>query len=242
MDPGDPKLALLLADLEKPDKPTLRKTVDTLISIAADNPRLAPTLGELLKDPSRKNRWPIAYVLASLPSLSPASLEILIETLDHRDPDIRWAVALLLIRLAKTNGQVLQLLTDLAGAGTANQRRMAIYCLRDLGLADDESVRALLNGLRDPDPTVRVAAVTSLKTKPDLSENRKNEILRLFSTDPDPRVRNSAAVTLAFLGASSEEFLRELAKAEASDNVQLRKAASAASSILKNKRSAPTGS
>jgi len=241
MDRGDDKIATLMADLEKLDKPTLRKAVDALISIAADDPRIATTLSELLNDPGRKNRWPIAYVLASLPSPTQSSIQVLIETLDQRDPDIRWAVALILIRLAKTDRQVLRLFIELASKGTVNQRRMAIYSLRDVGLSDDESVQTLLNSLRDLDPTVRVAAATSLKVHSRLSESGKNELLQLFSKDQDLRVRNTAAVTLAQLGDPSEEFLSELTQAIASENAQLKKAASAAFDILK-KRSAPSGS
>jgi HEAT repeat protein len=241
MDRGDDKIAALMADLEKSDKPTLRKAVDALIPIAAEDPRIATTLSELLNDPGRKNRWPIAYVLASLPSPTQSSIQVLIETLDQRDPDIRWAVALILIRLAKTDRQVLRLLIELASKGTVNQRRMAIYSLRDVGLSDDESVKTLLNSLRDLDPTVRVAAATSLKVHSRLSESGKNELLQLFSKDQDLRVRNTAAVTLAQLGDPSEEFLSELTQAIASENAQLKKAASAAFDILK-KRSAPSGS
>ena len=131
MDRGDDKIAALMADLEKSDKPTLRKAVDALIPIAAEDPRIATTLSELLNDPGRKNRWPIAYVLASLPSPTQSSIQVLIETLDQRDPDIRWAVALILIRLAKTDRQVLRLFIELASKGTVNQRRMAIYSLRN---------------------------------------------------------------------------------------------------------------
>jgi HEAT repeat protein len=242
MDRGDDKIAPLMADLEKSDKPTLRKAVDALISIAADDPRIATTLSALFKDPSRKNRWPIAYILASLPSPTQSSIQVLTETLDHRDPDIRWAVALILIRLAKTDRQVLKLLIELASKGTATQRRMAIYSLRDVGLTDGESVQMLMDALHDPDPMVRVAAVTSLKMHSELSERGKSQLLELFLRDSDPRVRNTVVVTLAFLGTPSEEFLSELAKATASENSQLKKAATAAFSILKKRRSAPSGS
>lgn len=241
MDRGDNKIATLIADLETSDKPTLRKLVDALIGMAADDAQITTTLIDLLNDPTRKNRWPIAYILASLASPPQSSIQVLIETLDHRDPDIRWAVALILVRLAHTDRQVSKLLIQLASKGTANQRRMAIYSLRDVGLMDEESVQALLNSLRDPDPTVRVAAATSLKMQPGLSENGKNELLLLFLKDEDLRVRNSAAVILAQLGSPSEKFLNELEKASASDNVQLKKAALTAFDILK-KRSAPSGS
>ncbi|HEX2261292.1 MAG TPA: hypothetical protein VHJ56_06635, partial [Candidatus Binatia bacterium] len=74
MDRGEEKLATLLADLEKSDKPTLRKAVDALIVIAADNPQIGTMLSKLLNDSSRKNRWPIAYILASLPSPAESSV------------------------------------------------------------------------------------------------------------------------------------------------------------------------
>jgi HEAT repeat protein len=241
MDRGDDKIAPLMADLEKLDKPTLRKAVDALISIAADDPRIATTLSALLNNPGRRNRWPIAYILASLPSPTQSSIQVLTETLDHRDPDIRWAVALILIRLAKADRQVLKLLIELASKGTATQRRMAIYSLRDLGLMDNENVQMLMDALHDPDPMVRVAAVTSLKMHSGLSKRGKSELLELFLRDSDPRVRNTVVVTLAYLGTPSEEFLSELTKATASENAQLKKAAYAAFDILK-KRSAPSGS
>jgi HEAT repeat protein len=180
--------------------------------------------------------------LASLLSPTQSSIQVLTETLDHRDPDIRWAVALILIRLAKTDRQVLKLLIELASKGTATQRRMAIYSLRDVGLTDGESVQMLMDALHDPDPMVRVAAVTSLKMHSELSERGKSQLLELFLRDSDPRVRNTVVVTLAFLGTPSEEFLSELAKATASENSQLKKAATAAFSILKKRRSAPSGS
>jgi HEAT repeat protein len=241
MDRGDDKIATLLADLEKSDKPTLRRAVDALIPIAAEDPQIVATLGELLNSPSRESRWPIAYVLASLPLPTPSSIRVLTETLDHRDPDIRWAVALVLIRLAKTDSQVLKLLIELAAKGTANQRRMAIYSLRDVGLTNEESVQMLMNALHDPDPMVRLAAVTSLKTYSGISDQEKSELLELFLRDSDLRVRNTVLITLAYLGTPSEEFLNELTKATASENAQLIKAANAALNILK-RRSAPSGS
>jgi HEAT repeat protein len=61
----------------------------------------------------------------------------------------------------------------------------------------------------------------------------------LFLNDPDLRVRNAAAVTLAQLGSPSEEFLVALKMAGASEHAQLRKAATAAIAILQKRRSAP---
>jgi len=109
-------------------------------------------------------------------------------------------------------------------------------------LTDSVSLLALLEALRDRDPTVRVAGVTSLKARPDIDANGKNVLFQLFVKDSDIRVRNAAAVTLAQLGAPSEEFLAALAGAAQSENSQLKKSASAALALLQNKRSAPSGS
>ena len=62
---------------------------------------------------------PLRTSWLACPSPTQSSVQVLIETLDHRDPDIRWAVALILIRLAKTDKRVLQLLIELASKGTA---------------------------------------------------------------------------------------------------------------------------
>ena len=242
MDRGDNEIATLMADLEKSDKPTLRRAVDALIRLCVRDPEIGVLLTQFLNDTSRKNRWPIAYVLGNLPLPPQCGVQVLIETLDHQDPDIRWAVALLLIRLANKDGPILRLLVKLAAEGTAQQRRMAIYTLRDVKLNDDERVQTLLHSLHDPDPTVRVAAVTSLKRQSGLNETGKTELLERFLQDNDSRVRDTAAVTLAYLGDPSEQFLNALQKASTSDNAQLKKAATAALSILQNKRSAPHGS
>jgi HEAT repeat protein len=236
------KFAALIADLEKSDKPTIRKAVDALITFALDDAQLRTTLSALLMDSSRKNRWPVAYFMGNLFPPDPASVEVLIETLDHADPDIRWAIALTLIRLAKADSQILNLLVQLASAGSGNQRRMAIYCLRDAGLDDQESLEALLNSLYDPDPMIRVAAVISLKVHSKLSEKGKHELFERFLNDSDLRVRSAAAVILAQLGDPSQEFVAELAKASASNNSQLKKAATTAFALLQKKRSAPSGS
>jgi HEAT repeat protein len=241
MDPSENNPTALIADLEQSDKAAIRRAVDTLIALAADEAQLRTTLNELLNDSRRKRQWPIAYILGSLPSPSQATLQVLAETLDSSDPDIRWAVALLLVRLAKSNAEILGQLITLATTGGVNQRRMAIYCLRDVGLQDEESRRALLNSLRDLDPLVRVAAATSLKIISRLSDSGKQQLLECFSRDPDFRVRNAAAITLAQMGSPSEEFLAALRSTMASDNPQLKKAASAAFALLEKRRAAPTG-
>lgn len=228
----DKTTAALLADLQSADKPTLRAAVDELIKLAAAAPALTSELNRLLEDSRGMHQWPVAYVLAHLPNPSPRVLTALLNTLDHPDPDIRWAVMLLLVRRAKTDGGIARLLFELRGTGTPTQRRMALYCIRDLNLTDAASLQALIDSLRDDDAMVRVAAATSLKGRFDAGTNGRALLLELFENDPDAKVRNAAAVTLAQLGSPSAEFLAALKKAQASDHPQLKKAAAAALAIL----------
>lgn len=236
------KISSLIDALEHPDKLVIRRAVDALIEFAGRQREVATTLNQLLADTRRKNLWPLAYVLANLPSPSQTVLKVLMDTLGSQDSEVRWAVALLLIRLAKTDQQLASYLLELLSKGTAIQKRMVLYCLRDLGLEDEVSLQALLNSLRDSDPMVRVAAVISSKSRRGCNAESKKLLMKLFSEDPDSRVRNVAAVALAQLGWDSEEFRQALAGAGQSDNARESKAASAALALLQKKRSAPSGS
>ncbi len=132
-------------------------------------------------------------------------------------------------------------LIDLSATGTANQKRMALYCIRDLVLSDAASLAASVNALSDVDPTVRVAAAICLKPRADLKDDGRNLLLKVYLEDPDLRVRNAAAIVLANLGSPSEEFLIALRAASESKNGQTRKTAVAALDLLEKRRSAPAG-
>lgn len=229
------KISALLDSLTQSDKSVIRAAVDALIPIASRMPEVQDSLHRLLTDSSHKNRWAPAYILAHLPNPSDACYQVLLDTLDSQDPDIRWAVALLLIRSAKNDGAVAVRLFDLLKSGTSNQRRMAVYCIRDMNLKDDASLEALLRTLEDPEPLVRVAAVISLKIQPDVGKEGLDSILRLFLEDPDSRVRYSAALTLAALGAPTGEIRTALEEASRSKDPQLKKAAAAALALLKKR-------
>ncbi|MSP38048.1 MAG: hypothetical protein EXR70_06120 [Deltaproteobacteria bacterium] len=226
------RLAALIADLDHPDKPTLRAAVDELIVLAANSEAVRAILDQRLSEPDHRNYWPVAYVLGHLPKPSGVAIRTLLQTLDHPEPDIRWANSLLLVKIAKREGSVFSLLIDLCRNGTANQRRMAVYCLRDLELNDAASLQAIVDLLSDTDATVRVAATTSLKTRRDENKRVRQALLDSYLNDEDIKVRNAAAVTLASFGAPSEDFLRALNEAAKSNDNQARKAATVALGLL----------
>ena len=225
----------LIQDLESPDKPAVRRAVDALSPLACRIPGLAIRLTDYLRQPQRKNLWAIAYVLAHVPCPCATTLEVLCAALDHGDPDIRWAIALKLTQLANSDPRVLEMLFELLTEGTPTQKRMATYCIRDLKLADRESLDALVRLLGDPHPLVRVAATTSLKERNDCDDEVKKSLLGIFLNDPDGRVRNATAITLAHLGTPSVSFLNALNEAVRGSDKGLRKAAEAGLKILKHK-------
>lgn len=234
----DTAIAALIADLDHHDKPVIRAAVDALLPLAEQSPEVRALLSERLNRPGQKTDWPIAYVLGQLPSPSEAVVRTLFDALDHREPDIRWAMALLLVRIAKQDSNIIGRLIDFSASGTANQKRMALYCLRDLVLSDGTSLTALVNALNDSDPTVRVAAAICLKLRPDIQNAGKTLLLKSYLGDIDPRVRNAAAIALANLGSPSEDFLMALRERSKSENRESKKTAEVALQILGKRRSA----
>jgi hypothetical protein len=232
----------LIADLDHHDKPTIRTAVDQLIRLAVEFPQLREILDQRLTEAAHRNYWPVAYILGHLPQPSASALEVLIETLDHREPDIRWAIALLLTTLAKTDKTIVGLLMRLAGSGSANQKRMALYCIRDLALSDAASQSALLGALSDADATVRVAAAICLRLRSDLDAVGRQALLKIYADDVEAKVRHTAAIALAHLGRATPEFLTALRKNSESEDRETRKAALAALELLEKRRSASSGS
>src|SRR5262245_28971506 len=229
------RLAALIATLDQPDKPTLRRAVDELIAGAADTPQFRDVLEQRLGEPNHRNYWPVAYVLGHLPEPSGGAIRTLMLALDHHEPDIRWACALLLMKIAQSEPAITSLLINLCRCGTSNQKRMALYCLRDMKLNDSVSLQAMLGTLSDADSSVRVAAAIGLKTRSDTEQLVRTELLKSYLNDEDIKVRSAAAMTLAQLGSPSAAFLTELKKNLENDDSQMRKAAALALQWLEKK-------
>ena len=226
------EMADLIAALDHPDKPTIRAAVDKLIALAETSETLRQALHNRLSEASHRNYWPVAYILGHQARPSGLVISTLLDALDHREPDIRWANGLLLVRIAHQVGAVIPLLIELCETGSPHQKRMALYCLRDLALNDAESRLAMLTALDDKEPTVRVAAATSLKVRTDVDTAVRQKLLATYLHDADDRVKNVIAVTLASLGSPDEEFMRALNEASRSGNGQIKKSADAALKML----------
>ncbi len=203
MNPVGGEIASLIESLAHSDRAVVRTAIESLVTLGHDRPEVRDALNRLLQQVPSEKRWPVAYALGQLSQPTSACLSVLTEGLGCEDADIRWATLQLLTRLGKNDKQILPLVSDLLNTGNPTQRRMAVYCLRDLGL-EDRSVQ--LQCLGDRDPLVRVAAVTALSKQSQLSENVLSVLFRLNSNDTDSRVRSAAKFVLERLGISPEKF------------------------------------
>ncbi len=189
-------MAPLLAALEQTDKGVVRRAVEELVALAAEEPGVAEALDRRL---SAAPRWPVAYALGQVARPSTLCLDVLAHGLGSGDQDLRWATQLLLTDLGKRYPEVEARLQSLLRDGSPTQRRMTVYCLRDVhegrdaGAADIGLASAFLEAMRDPEPLVRVAVVTSLAKATEVNAETLDALTRAAKDDPDARVRNAAA-------------------------------------------------
>ena len=184
------RMAALLDALDQTDKAVVRRAVEQLVALAADEPEVAKVLAQRLREAPR---WPVAYALGQVARPSAACLEVLEWGLGSSDQDLRWATQLLLTDLGKRYPEVDARLEDLLRHGTPTQRRMAVYCLRDVGAAGAGLPAAVLQAIVDPEPLVRVAVVTTLAKESAIGPEGLAALGKAAADDPDVRVRNAAA-------------------------------------------------
>ena len=189
---GGDSVDSLLDELQHGDRAVVRHAVDMLVGMALQEPLLAGLLERRLDDEKTPWKWPVAYTLGRLGKASGACLDVLAAGLGSEDQDVRWATQRLLTDLGRTQTTADEMLLALARDGLPIQRRMAVYCLRDIGLTDERSAHAIVEACADPEPLVRVAAVTSLMNLRTVTAELASVLRRLIYEDADERVRNAA--------------------------------------------------
>ena len=237
----------LLACLGHTTKKIQRGAAAVLSRFASRQPEIIAALTHKLAHPDARLRWTAAFTLSQLdlPSPSPQRvnvssnqtqlldtftlLPVLIENLGHQESDLRWAAATAVLRLARHYSQdVAQAMIQLVATGNAVQRRMALYCLRDLKQTDQAAQTAYLASLHDQDPMVRLGGLSCLGKLRLTSGAMRAAILRLLEHDPDMGVRRAAAVTCGQLGDTDTHIVKALQRTAQSDDSSLRKASTGA--------------
>jgi HEAT repeat protein len=218
----------LLQCLSHTKKAVQRRAAEHLVRFARIQPEIISLLREKLSDSDPRLRWTAAFTLAQLDLSTPLPLSVLLENLGHEESDLRWAAATAVITLGQKHSQIKPDLVRLARQGNPTQRRMSLYCLRDLGWEDLAVIEVFLAATWDEAAGVRLAALSGLAKLKQQNADLLHNVTRLLQTDPEIGVRRAAAAALGQRGEFSPEVRAALEEAARGVDTSLRKAAEAA--------------
>ena len=223
---GNAELAALADCLGHGEKAVQRPAAEAFAALGERGVAVREVLLAALSSPEFGRRWAAAFALARLHAPADQLLPVLLETLGVEDGDLRWAAATIVIGLAD-RVEVLEGLQRLLPSGNAAQRKMALYCLRDLDVRAAEVDAAIVRCLADEDRDVQLAAVSSLaRLATDRSAAAEQLIRALDATEPG--LRRAAAAGLGALGERSAPVLAALERARTSADASLARAAAGA--------------
>jgi hypothetical protein len=200
-----------------------RRAAEAFGALAARGVEVEDWLRAALDAGDLRQRWGAAYAWSLVGGLPADALPTLLAVMGADDGDLRWAAADLVKLLAHTaHAAVVARLLEAAGA-PGTQRKMALYCLRDLMIVEGWDVA--LQALADEHIEARLAALSLMASVHPNATVAAQRIAALID-DRDPRMQRAAAGTLGKLAVRSDEVVAALRRAEASDDPSLRRAAS----------------
>jgi HEAT repeat protein len=213
----EPALDALVRSLGANRKILQRRAAEALAALSLHDSRVVGKTRAVLSHHDSRARWGAAYALGLLnldDALDLRALPALVEAIASSDGDVRWAAAELLVRLGKTHRDaVSSQLIALANDGNLNARKMALYCLRDVGGARDELLAAAESACADHQSLLKMAALALITRIENPGDRAAALALRLLEGDPDAGVRRCAAVALGHLGNLSPQVTEALTRA-----------------------------
>jgi HEAT repeat protein len=224
------ELALLLDALGAPTKAEQRRAAEVLAGLARAGQDVGPLLERGLGDGLPRRRWGTAYACSVMGVMPPACFPILLEALGSDDGDVRWAAATI-IRSLPVQPDIVSELRALARAASPLQRKMALYCLRDLSAQASGLDDELLAALRDDTPAVRLAALSAVTA---LARDRRAAARAVTERldDESAGVRRAAAAALGRLGPVEPAVIEALRRARDGADPALTRAAASALVLL----------
>lgn len=212
---------------------------DTLARLAQKIDGVESVVHRALRSGDASCRWFAVLTSTRIEPPTPRLLPPIVEALASSEGDVRWMAARLLVDAGRTNPEVLPLVIGLVTGGeSAAVRRMATHCVRELGPERPESTRALLEGTRDPERSVRRAALTSLAGLTDPSREVFDRLIEAIADSSDAANRRLAAHSLSALTRDHADALPKASIAalqriaEADPDLDLRSVAERALSQL----------
>jgi len=230
---GEPALEAVLQCLGANRKVIQRRAAEALAASALHDARIIEKLRVMLSHDESRARWGAAYALGLInldDALDLRAMPSLIEALSSNDGDIRWAAAELTVRLGKKNRDaVSEQLIALAESGNLNARKMALYCLRDVGGARKDLLGVAESCCGDHHSLLKMAALSLLPRIEDPGDRAAALAIQLLEGDPDGGVRRCAAVALGHIGNRSTRVIEALTRAaNIEDDIYMKRAAQGA--------------
>jgi HEAT repeat protein len=219
------------AELGHARKAVQRPAAERLAAAAREDAAIRAALATRLASSDSRERWGAAYALAHVEPAPRDAMPVLLDALASSDGDVRWAAARLVVRAIRHEPELAALVPPLVGAASPLQRKMALYCLRDLAAAVAVDGTGIAPALGDVDPAVRMAAMAAalvvLPRTADLAER-----IATLLDDGEPGVRRVAALTVGQLGIATPAVVGRLDAATSSGDATLAKTARDALSRL----------
>jgi len=212
----------LVGALDHPTKLARRQAAEALGEAGARDPGVCARLASELEVGNPARRWTVAYALFLAGDRSERLWPVLCAALGSDDGDLRWAASRLVVALEVPD--LTERLLAALGSGPAEQRKMALYCLRERGERSAHVDAAVTAALEDADSAVRLAAMSALvvvTTEPELAARALQRRLH----DREAGVRRAAAAALGRLGVSTPDVLGALGCAAQAEDDALARAA-----------------
>jgi HEAT repeat protein len=219
-----------LVELGDARKAIQRPAAEALADAARATVGLRARLVDVLGSADGRRRWGAAYALARLETVPREAVPTLLEALGSADGDLRWASARILVRAAEEAPELGDAIRGMVAAPSPLARKMALYCLRDLGAKAAIPIDAIVRTLEDTDPAVRLAALAAISALHPGADAADHVAARL--ADVDAGVRRAAAATLGQLAVRTPTVEAALATAVSADDPALVRVARAALSRL----------
>jgi HEAT repeat protein len=205
-----PQAFAALADLLAHERKALRRRASGVLAGAARAGHYRQRLEALLADENPQRRWGAAFALSQASETSERTIDAAIEAMGCDDGDVRWAAAEIVCNAyrdaqrcgAQRAAALAGRLEELVRGAQGEQRKMALYCLRDL---DAVAVPAALDALEDAEKGVRLAALSALARARASAPAVLERMAELAAGDPDQGVRNAASATLGRLREKEQE-------------------------------------
>jgi HEAT repeat protein len=210
-----------------------RRGAEALAAFASHDPRIVEKLRATLSHADARARWGAAYALGLVgldDALDLRAMPNLVEALSSNDGDVRWAAAELVVRLGrKDRVAVSQQLIALAEDGNLSARKMALYCLRDVGGPHDALLAVAESCCGDHQSLLKIAALSLISRVENRGDRAAALAIRLLEDDADGGVRRCAAVALGHIGHRSPRVTEALTRAANIENdIYMKRAAQGA--------------